>query len=79
VPILNGRDSSGNIIYLGPQTTRISRYLLVIFLARSYEVFRTGYGKEIDNSLSIFENSKKMKTLSERRKKSGLDIVLWLP
>ena len=47
MPLLNGRDSNGNIIYLGPQTTKISRYLLVIFLAMSYEVFRTGYAQGV--------------------------------
>ena len=51
VPILNGKDSNGNIVYLGPQTTKISRYLLVAFLAGYSEVFRLGYGKEIDKSI----------------------------
>jgi hypothetical protein len=51
VPILNGRDSDGNTIYLGPQTTKIPRYLLVIFMARSSEVFRLGYGKQMDGSI----------------------------
>jgi hypothetical protein len=50
VPILNGRDSEGHIIYLGPQRTKIHRYLLVIFLAKSTQMFRLS-GKEIDNSL----------------------------
>jgi hypothetical protein len=42
LPIPNGRDSNGNIICLGPQTTKIPRYLLVISMARSSEVFRAG-------------------------------------
>ena len=50
VPILNGRDSEGHIIYLGPQRTKIHRYLLVIFLAKSTQMFRLS-GKEIDNSI----------------------------
>ena len=50
VPILNGRDSEGHVIYLGPQRTKIHRYLLVIFLAKSTQMFRLS-GKEIDNSM----------------------------
>jgi hypothetical protein len=50
VPILNGRDSEGHVIYLGPQRTKIHRYLLVIFLAKSAQMFRLS-GKEIDNSI----------------------------
>ena len=50
VPILNGRDSEGHVIYLGPQRTKIHRYLLVIFLAKSTQMFRIS-GKEIDNSV----------------------------
>jgi hypothetical protein len=53
VPILNGRDSEVHIIYLGPQRTKIHRYLLVIFLAKSTQMFRlsaTGV-REIDNSV----------------------------
>lgn len=50
VPVLNGRDSSGNIIYLGPQTTKIHRYLIVVFLAKATQMFRL-MGKEIDNSI----------------------------
>jgi len=51
VPILNGRDPDGNAIYLGPQTTKIHRYLLVVFVAKSIQMFRLGFGKEIDNSI----------------------------
>ncbi len=50
VPILNGRDSSGNAICLGPQRTKIHRYLLVAFLAKSTSMFSL-WGKEIDNSI----------------------------
>jgi hypothetical protein len=50
VPILNGRDPSGNIIYLGPQTTKIHRYLLVVFIAKATQMFRL-FGKEIENSV----------------------------
>ena len=50
VPILNGRDPDGNVIYLGPQTTKIHRYLLVVFVAKSIQMFRLGFGKEIDSS-----------------------------
>jgi hypothetical protein len=51
VPILNGRDSDGKVIYLGPQTTKIHRYLLVVFIAKSIHFFRLGFGKEIDSSI----------------------------
>jgi hypothetical protein len=47
--VLNGRDA-GNIIYLGPQTTKIHRYLLVVFLAKATQMFRL-MGKEIENSI----------------------------
>jgi predicted transcriptional regulator len=50
IPILNGRDSAGNIIYLGPQTTKIHRYLILVFLAKATEMFRLT-GKEIDKSV----------------------------
>lgn len=50
IPVLNGRDSAGNIIYLGPQTTKIHRYLIVVFLAKATQMFRL-MGKEIDNSV----------------------------
>lgn len=50
VPILNGRDRTGNVLYLGPQTTKIHRYLIVVFLAKATQMFRL-MGKEIDNSI----------------------------
>jgi len=51
VPILNGRDSSGNIIHMGPHMTKIPRYLLVVFLAKSSEMFRLAQGRPIDSSI----------------------------
>jgi hypothetical protein len=50
VPFLNGRDSNGNIVCLGPQRTKIHRYLLVLSVAESEPIFRS-FGKEIDNSV----------------------------
>jgi hypothetical protein len=50
VPILNGRDSAGQIIHLGPRM-RTTRYLLVLLVAKSRRMFRLGYGKEIDGSV----------------------------
>src|SRR5213080_1050121 len=50
IPVLNGRDPAGNVIYLGPQTTKIHRYLIVVFLAKATQMFRL-MGKEIDNSI----------------------------
>jgi len=35
IPVLNGRYPAGNVIYLGPQTTKVHRYLLVVFLAEA--------------------------------------------
>jgi hypothetical protein len=51
VQILNGRDSEGKVIHLGHQMTRIPRYLLVVFVAKSRQMFRLGHGKEIDGSI----------------------------
>jgi hypothetical protein len=50
VPILNGRDPSGNTIHLGPHWTRNHRYLLIVFAAKTCSVFRP-LGKEMDNSI----------------------------
>ena len=50
IHILNGRDSNNEIIYLGPQGTKIHRYLLLAYLAKSAATFRM-LGKEVDNSL----------------------------
>jgi hypothetical protein len=51
MPIINGRDSTGSSIYLGPHTTKVAKYLLIVFLAKSLEVFRLGLAKEIDSSV----------------------------
>jgi hypothetical protein len=48
VPILNGKDPSGNIIHLSPYWTRNHRYLLIAFAAKTCPVFRS-IGKEMDN------------------------------
>jgi hypothetical protein len=48
VPVLNGRDSDGKSKYLGPETTKIHRYLLVLWGAKSEPMFRLRE-KEIDN------------------------------
>jgi hypothetical protein len=52
VPVLNGRDSDGKPKYLGPETTKIHRYLLVLWGAKSSPTFRLSPKgvKEIDNS-----------------------------
>jgi hypothetical protein len=50
IPVLNGRDSNGNSIRLGPHTTKIHKYLLVIFVAQSLQIFRLTYGEKIDKS-----------------------------
>jgi hypothetical protein len=49
IPILNNRDSNGNIIQLGPINPRI-RYLVVIFAAKFCTAFRL-WGKEMDSSV----------------------------
>jgi hypothetical protein len=50
VPFLNGRNSNGNIVCLGPQRTKIHRYLLVLCVAKSEPIFRLS-GKEIDDKI----------------------------
>jgi hypothetical protein len=52
VPVLNGRDSDGNHKYLGPETTKIHRYLLVLWGAKSSSTFTLPAKgvKIIDNS-----------------------------
>jgi len=49
VPLLNGRDSDGNSIFLGPQGTKIPRYLLLVFLAKSTPTFKL-LGKRLGDS-----------------------------
>jgi hypothetical protein len=48
VPILNGKDSAGEVIHLGPRMLRTPRYLLVLLVAKSSQVYRLAHGKEID-------------------------------
>jgi hypothetical protein len=50
VPILNGKDSAGQVIHLGPRKFRITRYLLVLLVAKSKRMFSLEEGKEIDGS-----------------------------
>jgi hypothetical protein len=52
VPVLNGRDSDGKRKYLGPEATKIHRYLLVLCAAKSESMYRLAEKgvKEIDNS-----------------------------
>jgi hypothetical protein len=52
VPVLNGRDSDGKPKYLGSETTKIHRYLLVLWGAKSSPTLRLSAKgvKEIDNS-----------------------------
>jgi hypothetical protein len=59
IPVLNGRDSNGNIVCLGPQRTKIHRYLLVLCVAKSEPIFRS-LGKEIDDSVyfTLYQLSK---------------------
>jgi hypothetical protein len=47
VPILNGRDSAGQVIHIGSQL-KIPRYLLVLLAAESIQMFRLAHAKEID-------------------------------
>jgi hypothetical protein len=51
VPVLNGRDSDGKPKYLGPEATKIHRYLLVLFMAKSEPIYRLSAKgvKEIEN------------------------------
>jgi hypothetical protein len=51
VPILNGKDSAGQVIHLGPRMLRTPRYLLVILAAKSGQMFRLEQGKELDGSV----------------------------
>ncbi|MGA9153505.1 MAG: hypothetical protein WBZ36_23245 [Candidatus Nitrosopolaris sp.] len=71
VPVLNGRDSDGRPKYLGPETTKIHRYLLVLWGAKSSPTLRlSGKGvKEIDNSFyfTLYMLWKIAKSSKERR------------
>ncbi len=48
IPILNGRDSKGKVAYGGPQTMKRARYLMILYLAKSTEVFKVSHAKEFD-------------------------------
>jgi hypothetical protein len=49
IPVLNGRDSSNNIAYLGPNRTKIHRYLVILYIAKFVPSF-TLWGKNFGNS-----------------------------
>jgi hypothetical protein len=49
IPVLNGRDSSDNIAYLGPNRTKIHRYLIILYVAKFVPSF-TLWGKSFGNS-----------------------------
>ena len=34
IPVLNGRDSRNNVAYLGPNRTKIHRYLVTLYIAK---------------------------------------------
>lgn len=48
--MLNGRDSDNNVAFLGPNTTKIHRYLIVLYTAKYLQTFKL-LGKQIDNSV----------------------------
>lgn len=50
VPILNGRDSYNKIAFLGPNTTKIHRYLIVLYTAKYLQTFKL-IGKQLNNSV----------------------------
>jgi hypothetical protein len=50
VPVLNGRDSSNNVAYLGPNKTIIHRYLVVLYVAKfvpTFTIWGENFGKSI--------------------------------
>jgi hypothetical protein len=49
IPVLNGRDSGNNVAYLGPNRTKIHRYLVTLYIAKFVPSF-TLWGKNFDNS-----------------------------
>lgn len=49
IPVLNGRDSSNNLAYLGPNRTKIHRYLVILYVAKFVPSF-TLWGKNFGNS-----------------------------
>jgi hypothetical protein len=68
IPLINGKDLAGNVIYLGPKTTAIHRYLLVIYLAKTTQMFRL-LGKEIDNS--VYFTMYRLKQIADSFKQVG--------
>ncbi|MGA6991786.1 MAG: hypothetical protein WBX81_15325 [Nitrososphaeraceae archaeon] len=38
IPVLNGRDSRNNVAYLGPNRTKIHRYLVTLYIANSFRL-----------------------------------------
>jgi hypothetical protein len=49
IPVLNGRDNSDNVVYLGPSRTKIHRYLIILYIAKFVPSF-TLWGKNFENS-----------------------------
>ena len=49
IPVLNGRDNSNNVAYLGPNRTKIHRYLVILYVAKFIPSF-TLWGKDFGNS-----------------------------
>lgn len=49
IPVLNGRDNSNNIAYLGPNRTKIHRYLVILYVAKFVPSF-TLWGKNFGDS-----------------------------
>jgi hypothetical protein len=68
VPVLNGENSDGSMGYLGSQTTKIHRYLMIVFLAKNTQMFRL-LGRELDNS--IYFTLYKLGRVAEAFKKKG--------
>ena len=52
IPVLNGRDSSSNVAYLGQNKTKIHRYLVILHIAKSIHSF-TLWGKNFGESTFI--------------------------
>jgi hypothetical protein len=65
IPILNGRDSENNVAFLGPNTTKIHRYLLILYTAKYLQIFKL-LGKQVDESVyfTLYGLSKVAKAFS---------------
>lgn len=65
VPMLNGRDSDNNVAFLGPNTTKIHRYLVVLYTAKNLQTFKL-LGREFENSFyfTLYGLSKVAKAFS---------------